>query len=77
MTKTVLLAALLASLLLAAPASADPTGTGPSGKYAAGDAQINTATAPASRTWLVTNTCDEPLWVFSSTLAGPDVSDSS
>jgi hypothetical protein len=71
LTKIALAAALI-SLLFAAPAFADPTGTGPSGTYAAGDAQIDTAAA--SRSWNVTNTGDEPLWIVSSTLSGPDVS---
>jgi hypothetical protein len=58
-------------LLFAAPAAAaDPTATGPSGVQAFGDAQINTASPPTSRSWLVTNTGTDPVWVVSSTLSG-------
>jgi hypothetical protein len=62
--------ALAALLWFAAPAAADPTATGPSGPYAFGDAQINTATAPTSKSWLVTNTGTDPVSVLSSTLSG-------
>jgi hypothetical protein len=62
------------SLLLAAPAFADPTATGPSGTYTAGDAQYNTPNAPASRVWSVKNTGTDPVWVVSSALSGADVS---
>lgn len=63
--------ALAGLLLFAAPAAADPTATGPSGTQAFGDAQINTATAPASRSWLVTNTGSDPVAVLSSALSAP------
>lgn len=66
----ILLAALASTLLLAAPASADPTATGPSGTQAFGDAQINTGGVPASRSWQVRNTGTDPVWVVSSTLGG-------
>ncbi|HEY6891935.1 MAG TPA: choice-of-anchor D domain-containing protein, partial [Solirubrobacter sp.] len=62
------------SLLLAAPASADPTATGPSGTYNAPNAQINRATAPASSTWTVRNTGTDPVWVISTTITGADAS---
>lgn len=62
--------ALAGLLLFAAPAVADPTATGPSGVQAFGDAQINTPTAPASRSWNVRNTGTDPVWVVSSTLSG-------
>ncbi|MDA0180718.1 choice-of-anchor D domain-containing protein [Solirubrobacter phytolaccae] len=57
-------------MLFAPPALADPTATGPTGTQAFGDAQINTATAPASRSYVVTNTGTDPVWVISSTLGG-------
>ncbi|HZO06710.1 MAG TPA: choice-of-anchor D domain-containing protein [Solirubrobacterales bacterium] len=57
-------------MLLAPVAAAAPTATGPSGTYAAGDAQINTATPPASKSWTVKNTGTDPVWVVSSTLSG-------
>ena len=44
-----MLAALALLLILPAVALADPTATGPSGTQAFGDAQIDTPTAPASR----------------------------
>src|SRR5688572_25353807 len=62
--------ALASSLLFAAPAAADPTATGPAGVQAFGDAQINSATAPVSRSWLVRNTGTDPVWVVSSALSG-------
>ena len=67
-----LLAAVALLLLLAPVAAAAPTATGPSGTYAAGDAQINTPTPPASKSWLVKNTGTDPVWVISSTLVGGD-----
>lgn len=66
------LAALALALLLAPVAAAAPTATGPSGTYAAGDAQINTPTPPASKSWQVKNTGTDPVWVISSTLVGGD-----
>lgn len=59
------------SLLFPAAAAADPTATGPSGTQAFGDAQINTPTPPASRSWLVRNTGTDPVWVVSSELSAP------
>ena len=69
----VLLAALAGLLFFAAPAAADPTATGPSGTQAFTDSQVGRATAPRSRAYTVRNTGDEPVWVVSSTLTGPDV----
>ncbi|MDA0162377.1 choice-of-anchor D domain-containing protein [Solirubrobacter ginsenosidimutans] len=68
------LAAVASSLLLAAPAFADPTATGPSGAYPAGDAQINLPSAPTSKTWTLRNTGTDPVWVVSSVLSGADAS---
>src|ERR687898_3005788 len=68
-----LVVALASLLIFAAPAAADPTAPGPSGTQAFGDAQINTAGAPASRSWLVRNTGTDPVWVLSSTLSGEQV----
>jgi hypothetical protein len=66
-------AAVAAFLLFAPPALADPTATGPSGTQAFTDSQVGRATAPRSRAYTVRNTGDEPVWVVSSTLTGPDV----
>lgn len=66
-----LILALAGLLLFAAPAVADPTATGPSGTQAFGDAQINTPTAPASRSYNVTNTGTDPVAVLSSALSAP------
>jgi len=66
------LLAVVALLALAPRAQAAPTATGPSGTYAAGDAQINTATPPATQSWLVKNTGTDLVWVVSSTLGGTD-----